>query len=73
VTLEEAHDQIRVQAEKGGGYGRNSAKLILAEVEREHGQEAVDHLIRAYNLESVFDLEQGMSFIWEEAQSGVAR
>ena len=33
----------------GGGYNRNTAKLILAEVEREHGPEAVAQLIRTLN------------------------
>lgn len=38
----------------GSGYNRNSAKLILAEVFREHGQGAVTQLIRKMDLEAVF-------------------
>ena len=36
------------------GYNRNSAMLILVEIQREHGQGAIDQLIREVNLESVF-------------------
>lgn len=31
-------------------------ELILAEVQNEHGQTAVDSLIREFDLESIFDL-----------------
>ena len=46
----------------GGGYNRNSAKLILAEVQREHGQVAVDQLIREFNLEQLFGFKTGEKF-----------
>ena len=53
---------LRVQADFGGFYNANSAKLILAEVTREHGQAAVDRLIRDLNLDKVFGFEAGMHF-----------
>ena len=37
MTLEKAHELLAVQANMRGGYNRNGAKLILAEVAREHG------------------------------------
>jgi hypothetical protein len=53
---------LRVQADFGGFYNANSAKLILAEVSREHGQAAVDRLIRELNLDKIFAFEAGMRF-----------
>lgn len=46
----------------GGGYNRNAAKLILAEVELEHRVEAVAQLIRSLNLEQIFEFKPGMRF-----------
>ena len=43
-----------VQADMGGGYNRNGARLILAEVQRDHRQNAVDGLIREFDLETLF-------------------
>jgi hypothetical protein len=51
-----------VQAGFGGFYNSNSAKLILSEVSREHGQAAVDQLIRELELEKVFGFEPGTRF-----------
>lgn len=62
MTLEKARELISVQASLGGGYNRNSAKLILAEVRREHGQEAVDRLIAEYDLQRIFGFELGARF-----------
>ena len=44
MTLDKARELLDVQAGFGGFYNGNSAKLILAEVSREPGQAAVDHL-----------------------------
>jgi len=62
MTLEKARELLRIQIELGSGYNRNSARLILAEVQREHGQGAVDQLIRELKLEETFDLKPGTSF-----------
>ena len=43
----------------GGGYNRNGAKFILAEVQRTHGQLAVDQLIREFNLQELFGFKPG--------------
>jgi hypothetical protein len=43
----------------GSGYNRNSAKLILAEILRVHGQAAVDQLIREMDLETKFGFKSG--------------
>ena len=59
ITLEKARQVLKVQADFGGSYNRNSARLILSEVRREHGQAVVDSLIRDLNLEEVFRFEPG--------------
>ena len=62
MTLDKAREMLEVQAGFGGVYNANSAKLILAEVSRDHGQVAVDRLIRELNLDKVFGFEPGMRF-----------
>ena len=62
MTLDKAKQLLRVQADFGGFYNGNSAKLILSEVQREHGQAAVDQLIRELQLEQIFGFEPGTRF-----------
>ena len=62
MTLEKARELLAVQADMGGGYNRNGARLILAEVQREHGQAAVDGFIRELDLEQVFGFKPGTQF-----------
>ncbi len=59
MTLEKARQLLGTQVSFGGGYNRNSARLILAEVAREHGQDAADALIRELRLDEVFGLTPG--------------
>ena len=51
-----------MQADFGGFYNGNSAKLILSEVQKEHGQQAVDGLIRELRLDAIFGFEPGTKF-----------
>jgi hypothetical protein len=60
--LDKARELLKVQAEFGGFYNGNSAKLILSEVSREHGQAAVDQLIREFELEKIFGFKPGSRF-----------
>lgn len=62
MTLEKARELLAVQASLGGGYNRNSAKLILAEVVREHGQAAADRLIGELGLKRIFGFRPGTPF-----------
>jgi hypothetical protein len=62
MNLAKAKELIAVQAHMGGGYNRNAARLILAEVQDEHGQAAVDALIREFDLEALFGLKPGTEF-----------
>ena len=63
MTLDKARELIGVQVNMAGGYNRNAARLILAEVEKDHGQEAVDRLIREFELERIFGFKPGRSFM----------
>jgi hypothetical protein len=62
MTLEKANELLAVQALMGGGYNRNGARLIHAEVQREYGQTAVDSLIDTLELERIFDFKPGTEF-----------
>ncbi len=62
MTIDKARELLAVQANMGGGYNRNGARLILAEVQREHGQVAVDQLIRELDLEQLFGFKPGVKF-----------
>jgi hypothetical protein len=62
MTLTKARELLKVQADFGGFYNANSAKLILAEVSREHGQAAVDTFIRELELERIFGFAPGTRF-----------
>jgi len=54
MTFARARELLAVQAGFGGFYNRNAARLILAEVVREHGQSAADALIRELALDRIF-------------------
>lgn len=54
MTLDKARQLLQVQVDFGGGYNRNSAKLILAEVVREHGQAEANQMINEMHLDEVF-------------------
>ncbi|HHK60532.1 MAG TPA: hypothetical protein ENJ73_02260 [Desulfobacterales bacterium] len=62
MTIDKARELLRVQIGFGSGYNRNAARLILAEVQREHGQAAVDRLIAELDLEVVFGFHPGQGF-----------
>ena len=62
MTIDKAREMLQVQAGFGGFYNANSAKLILSEVMREHGQAAVDKLIREVGLDQAFGFEPGTLF-----------
>lgn len=62
MTLTKARELLAVQVHMGGGYNRNAARLILAEIQGEHGQAAVDALIREFDMETLFGLKPGTGF-----------
>jgi len=62
MTLDRAREIIAQQLQFGSGYNRNAVRLLLGEVQREHGQAAVDSLIRELDLEQAFGLKPGSDF-----------
>ncbi len=62
MTLDKARELISTQLQFGSGYNRNSVRILLAEIQREHGQGATDQLIREFDLDAKFDLPQGTDF-----------
>lgn len=62
MNLDRARELLQIQISLGSGYNRNSARLILAEIQREHGQAAVDRLIRELDLEQAFGFVPGTEF-----------
>ena len=69
MTLAKARELLAVQADMGGGYNRNGARLILAEVQNDHGQEAVDALIREFDLETLSDFMVELKREYPEQES----
>ncbi len=62
MTLERARELLGIQVAFGSGYNRNSARLILAEVARGHGQAGVDGLIVELRLDQAFGFHPGETF-----------
>ncbi len=63
MTVDRARELLKIQTGLGGGYNRNSAMLILAEIQTVHGQAAVDRLIRELALEKHFAIKPGEKII----------
>ena len=59
MTIEKARQLLGTQVSFGGGYNRNGARLIVADVAREHGQAAADALIREFRLDQLFGFVPG--------------
>jgi hypothetical protein len=59
MTLDKARQLLGTQVSFGGGYNRNGARLILADVAKEHGQAAADALIREFRLDKLFGFAPG--------------
>jgi hypothetical protein len=62
MTLERARELMNTQLQLGGGYNRSAVRPIRGEAHREHGQAAVDDLIREPGLEASFGLKPGIDF-----------
>lgn len=56
MTIDKAREPLKVQCDLGGGYNSNAVKLILAEIKRDHGQDAANTLILEFNIESIFGI-----------------
>ncbi len=63
MTLDKARELISMHSSLGSGYNRNAARMVLGEIMRDHGQEAVDALIREFNLETQWEIKPGTKFV----------
>jgi hypothetical protein len=59
MEIERAKEMIRLQLSLGGGYNRNSVRLILAEIQREYDQKVIDSLIYEFGLDRAFGIQVG--------------
>lgn len=59
MTLDKARELLQTQISFGGGYNRNGAKLILIEVQRDHGMAAYNQLIQELDIEKHFGFKPG--------------
>lgn len=62
MTLDKARELLSTHVALGSGYNRNAARLVLGEVQRDHGQQGVDALIREFGLEQLWSLKPGTVF-----------
>ena len=62
MTLDKASELLAGQVDMSGGYNRNAAGLILAGIQADHGQAAVNALIGKFNMEELFGLKPGTEF-----------
>ncbi len=62
MTIDRPRELLRAQAGFAGFYNGNSAKLVLSEIYREHGQAAVDALMRVAEQDRIFGFEPGTRF-----------
>ncbi len=57
MQIARARELIQEQMAFSSGYNRNAVRMILGEVARTHGQEAVRRLFREFELEAQFELD----------------
>ena len=57
MQIARARELIQEQMAFSSGYNRNAVRMILGEVARTHGQEAVRRLFREFELEAHFELD----------------
>ena len=62
MTLKKTNQSLVTQALMEGDYNRNGTKLILAEVQQEHSQAALDILAGALELKRIFGFKPGTEF-----------
>ena len=63
MTLDKAREMLSTHVSLGSGYNRNAARLVLGEIQRDHGQQAVDMLIREFNMEGLWGIKPGTVFV----------
>jgi len=61
MTLEKTHELVVMHSGLSSGYNRNAARM-LDKVMQDHGQQAVDDLLREYELEAQRGIKPAIKF-----------
>ena len=59
MTIDRAKALLQVPIDVGSGCNWNTAKLILAEVQKEHGMAVFDPLVKEKDMEKPFGIAPG--------------
>ena len=62
MTLEKAREMIADHVAIAGGYNLTATKIILGELQHDAGQEAVDSIIREFQLDKLWGFAIGKRF-----------
>jgi len=62
MTLDKARELISMHSSLGSGDNRNASQMVAGKVMRDHGQQAVDGLIREIDLKTQWDIKPGAKF-----------
>ena len=62
MTLDKAREIIADHVFIAGGYNQTATKMILGELQKEHGQQAVDSIIREFSLDELWNFQVGTHF-----------
>jgi len=62
MTLDKAREMIETHVMMGSGYNRNATKMVLGELNKDEGQQAVDLIIREFQLDELWDFQPGTHF-----------
>ena len=62
MTLEKAREIIADHVFIAGGYNQTATKMILGELNKDQGQQAVDQIIREFSLDELWGFMPGTHF-----------
>ena len=62
MTLDKARELIETHVMMASGYNRNATKMVLGELNKDEGQQAVDQVIREFHLDELWDFQPGTHF-----------
>ncbi len=62
MTLDKARDIIKDHVFIGGGYNQTATKMVLGELCKDQGQQAVDQIIHEFKLDELWGFMPGTHF-----------
>ena len=62
MTLDKAREIIADHVFIAGGYNQTATKMILGELNKDQGQQAVDQIIREFKLDELWGFMPGTRF-----------